>query len=204
LKGFTVRHPSYLAAACALALAAIWPGHPAQAQQGPHKTAVRIIRIGTGTRVLDMGTEPGMRKPAHWQAVSFNDGKWSRTAALQPAFLACVIQSHRAVAAWKTQRAYWGGIQDDYYLFRQSFTAPRAKSYHGSTLVIGAAARAQVYMNGHLVHVHDTRFGTTRIGRYLRAGRNVLALAVDHAANRTSSGFRCSALSFTITLRSTI
>jgi len=171
------------------------------ASPAPPASLSKVLAISSVARVLDLGQNNGAQ-PSGWQNAGFDDSAWN-PAILLPTGLATCVQGK--LSDWGNQPAYWGANQNDYYLFRRTFTLPPATDYYGSLLTVGGNIRSgdnntpfTVYVNGNQVVQttnNDINFGVS-IGNNLHSGPNAVAIYAGPDSNNA-----CSALTFTATIR---
>ncbi len=159
------------------------------------------LHIGTTTRVLDM-TPIGSTFPPEWMAGAFDDASWDRVTTVPVNVLYCA-SSATGLSGWRPRRAYWGGVQGDSYLFRQSARLSKAHDYYGSEITFTGAVRAfALFINGHQLTYKSApttrdRGFTARyaLTSYLHAGVNVIGVYAvpSHRA--------CNAIDVSATLR---
>jgi hypothetical protein len=116
------------------------------------------------------------------------------------------------VPNWGNAPTYWAANIYGYYLFRQTFTLPKASDFDGSTIDLGSPAGAgnsgdpnasyAAYLNGVQVDTWQLQ-GLRRdaIGLDLRPGANALAIYAPPSNDLTPAGAHCDAFSFTMHIR---
>lgn len=176
-------------------------------QRSIDATTSLTVAMGPGTKALDLG--PGdqrLPKPDNWYEVGYDDSAWDHAVLVASNVLDCMRQY---VPGWGSAPTYWGSNPFGYYLFRQTFILPQAKSYEGSTLVVGGPTGAGyssdpfafyiVYLNGVQIDTwQDRGLRQDIIGTNLQAGTNVLAIYAPPTNDLTAPNVHCSALTFTI------
>jgi len=168
--------------------------------QHPLDGTSQIIQIGgTGAKVYSQGSSDG-DYPPNWTAPQFPDSTWNPPTQVSQTSSGC----NGSLIGWQTP-GYYGSNQNNYYLFRQTFTLNQALDYYGSILNLGATSGVlgDIYVNGtEVTSRYDApsgSFSQIAIGQYLQAGLNVIAFSLNPSAYDSANN-PCNAVTFTVNL----
>ncbi len=192
-----------------LVVAATWGSGAVHAQRTAGLNTTQTIQISSATKALDLGTDPNSPNPPNWTDINFDDSSWQPATQVPSDVASCASSTNSELATLQSS-LYWGANEGDNYLFRQTFTLPKAKSYYGSTLTIGAYY-GNSYGVAFYLNASDTNNPTANlsgnneyqriaVGQDLHPGVNVIAINTDASNDTTSSNQSCSALNFTMNL----
>ena len=210
-----MRASLYALLGCALLAAMAGGNGTARAQRNPSTSVVRSIKIGTSTKVLDLGGHGETHLPSGWMNEPFADSSWDAATHVPADIISCA-----GAQFFNGLHAYWGPNEYDDYAFRQDFTLPRAKGYQGSLLFLGVHGNIPVampiYIDGQKIGQDNDvgrlpyggggagtappRYLQFSIGASLHPGKNVLAVFAPHSLIM-QDGEPCSVFGFSLTLR---
>lgn len=92
---------------------------------------IENVRMSTEACVFDM-SPLGSTPPPRWNALTFDDSAWDHATSYRRDPRSCPSNY------WPNPyRSYWGANVTGAYLFRQTFTIPKAANYYGSTIWYG-------------------------------------------------------------------
>jgi hypothetical protein len=183
-----------------LALALGSQAVPAHAgAQGPARGTVETMHMDGTARSLDQSSI-GSIPPPQWNTPRFDDSSWVPVRPVASGIGSCVRKAIYAVYRPSYSGAiYWGDNLTDHYLFRQTFSLPKAHDYYGSEIgVVGqfVASAFSIYINGTQV---NTGYGGSssyyqevryNIEKDIRAGRNVIAINAYAGATTNCTGLQ--------------
>ncbi len=164
-----------------LALALGSQAVPAHAgAQGPARGTVETMHMDGTARSLDQSSI-GSIPPPQWNTPRFDDSSWVPVRPVASGIGSCVRKAIYAVYRPSYSGAiYWGDNLTDHYLFRQTFSLPKAHDYYGSEIgVVGqfVASAFSIYINGTQVNTgyggsssYYQGYATTSRRTYERAG----------------------------------
>jgi hypothetical protein len=167
--------------------------------QSPSRAVIMTIRMSAVAKVFDL-SPTGSEAPPQWTAATFDDSAWDH-AQIPSDLYGCPGQNY-----WPGGKPYWGANSSDHYLFRQTFSVPRAQNYYGSQLDFATPTNVlTLTMNGKSLITKPWQYGgwdRIAIFRYLHRGLNVIAGEVKPSWDKYNlKASTCNAISFAITLR---
>ncbi len=166
--------------------------------QHPLDGTSQVIQIGgTGAKVYSQGSSDG-DYPPNWTAPQFPDSTWNPPSQVSQTSSGC----NGSLIGWQTP-GYYGSNQNNYYLFRQTFTLNQALDYYGSILNLGATngVLGDIYVNGTEVtsryDAPSNGFARIAIGQYLQTGLNVIAFSLKPSTSCNAATFAATIVNHT-------
>jgi hypothetical protein len=167
--------------------------------QGPTHGLVETMRMDGTARSLDQSSI-GSVPPPLWNTPGFDDSSWVAVRPVASGVGSCVRKAiYAAYRSLYQAPIYWGDNLADHYLFRQTFSLPKAHDYYGSEVgVVGqlGASTVSIYVNGTQINAgyggSSSYYQGIRynVEKYLRAGRNVIAINAYAGTTTTCTGLQ--------------
>ncbi len=156
----------------------------AQRPAGLSTVTTLTFLTSPATKYYDLGPS-NLQAPKDWASSGFDDAGWDPVAPLPPATRGCFAGGNIP------KQDYWGNRQDNFHLFRYTFTLPQARNYTHSILLIHAYFNmTRAYINGSRSFGPLLVSGSEQhdVGPLLHQGTNVLAIWMAPHPDRGCSG----------------